>query len=61
MAVQAAKAFLTPADPTSHARRMGDDLARVVFTDPPYNLPMQGHESGLGEVKNDDFAMACGK
>ena len=40
---------------------MGDDKARMIFTDPPYNVPIAGNVSGLGKVKHDDFEMACGE
>ena len=40
---------------------MGDDKARMIFTDPPYNVPIAGNVSGLGMVKHDDFAMASGE
>ena len=33
----------------------------MVFTDPPYNVPIEGHVSGLGEVKHREFAMAAGE
>ena len=29
---------------------MGGEQAEMVFTDPPYNLPIDGHVSGLGSV-----------
>jgi len=45
----------------SYAALMGDEKARMVFTDPPYNVPIAGHVSGLGKIKHDDFAMACGE
>jgi DNA modification methylase len=35
--------------------------ADFVFTDPPYNVPIDGHVSGLGRIKHRDFAMACGE
>jgi DNA modification methylase len=35
--------------------------ADFVFTDPPYNLPIDGHVSGLGRIKHREFAMACGE
>ena len=37
---------------------MADEAARMVFTDPPYNVPIKGNVSGLGKVRHDDFAMA---
>ena len=33
----------------------------MVFTDPPWNIPIAGNVSGLGAVKHDDFVMACGE
>jgi DNA modification methylase len=35
--------------------------AAMVFTDPPYNVPIHGHASGLGAVRHREFAMACGE
>ncbi len=40
---------------------MAGELAQMVFTDPPYNVPIEGHVSGLGEVKHREFAMASGE
>lgn len=33
----------------------------MVFTDPPYNLKVNGHVGGLGKVKHREFAMASGE
>lgn len=33
----------------------------LVFTDPPYNVPIEGHVSGLGKVQHREFAMAAGE
>ena len=33
----------------------------LIFTDPPYNVAIDGHVSGLGRVKHREFAMASGK
>jgi DNA modification methylase len=33
----------------------------VVFTDPPYNVPIDGHVGGLGAVKHREFKMASGE
>ena len=32
--------------------------AQMVFTDPPYNVPIVGHVSGRGKVRHREFAMA---
>src|ERR1700737_1847002 len=45
----------------SYVRLLGDERAQMVFTDPPWNIPIAGHVSGLGAVKHDDFAMGCGE
>jgi len=33
----------------------------MVFSDPPYNVPILGNVSGLGAIKHRDFAMGCGE
>jgi hypothetical protein len=33
----------------------------MIITDPPYNVPVQGHVCGLGRVQHDDFVMAAGE
>ena len=45
----------------SLATLMGGERAQMVFTDPPYNVPIDGHASGLGSAKHSDFAMASGE
>ncbi len=40
---------------------MGGERARMVFTDPPYNVPIDGHVGGSGKVKHREFAMAAGE
>jgi len=40
---------------------MDGEPARVVFTDPPYNVPIDGHVGGLGAVKHREFKMASGE
>jgi hypothetical protein len=32
-----------------------------VITDPPYNVPIAGHVSGLGNVQHQNFQMASGE
>lgn len=48
-------------DEESYIALMGDERARMVFADPPYNVPIDGHVGGLGAVKHDEFAMASGE
>ncbi len=40
---------------------LGSERAHVVFADPPYNVPIQGHVSGLGAVRHREFVMASGE
>ena len=40
---------------------MGHDQADLIFTDPPYNVKIQGHVSGLGKVQHREFAEASGE
>ncbi|QOZ75373.1 DNA methylase N-4 [Bradyrhizobium sp. CCBAU 53351] len=48
-------------DAASFADVMDGEQARLVFTDPPYNVPIDGHVSGLGAVKHREFKMASGE
>lgn len=45
----------------SYARLMDGAQARMVFADPPFNVPIDGHASGLGKTKHREFAMAAGE
>lgn len=45
----------------SYEQLMAGERARMVFTDPPYNVPIDGHVCGLGSVKHREFAMASGE
>lgn len=40
---------------------MEGKCASMIFTDPPYNVPISGHVSGLGAIKHREFAMASGE
>jgi DNA modification methylase len=40
---------------------MGEDRAATVITDPPYNVRIDGHASGLGAVHHRPFPMASGE
>ncbi len=48
-------------DAASYAALLGKAKASIVFTDPPYNLPISGHVSGLGKQQHREFAMASGE
>lgn len=45
----------------SYDRLLGSARAQLVFADPPYNVPIQGHVSGLGRAQHREFAMASGE
>jgi hypothetical protein len=40
---------------------MDGALARMVLTDAPYNVAIQGHVSGLGKNQHREFSMASGE
>jgi DNA modification methylase len=45
----------------SYARLLNGKRARMIITDPPYNLAIAGNVSGLGKIKHGEFAMASGE
>jgi DNA modification methylase len=45
----------------NYAELLESKKAQMVFTDPPYNVAIAGHVSGLGKVKHREFAMASGE
>lgn len=48
-------------DPLVINALMGDERADCVFTDPPYNVKIDGNVCGKGSVKHREFAMASGE
>ena len=48
-------------DGAAFAALMGEDRAATVITDPPYNVRIDGHASGLGAVHHRPFPMASGE
>jgi DNA modification methylase len=48
-------------DPNSFAALMSGHSARLVLSDPPYNVRIDGHASGLGTTRHADFLMAAGE
>jgi 16S rRNA G966 N2-methylase RsmD len=47
-------------DGACYARLM-DERAQMAFADPPYNVPIDGHVSGLGATQHREFSMAVGE
>jgi DNA modification methylase len=45
----------------AHAKLIGTERAAAVFSDPPYNVAIDGHVSGLGKVRHREFLMAAGE
>lgn len=48
-------------DSDTIGRLMDGQRARMVFTDPPYNVKIDGHVGGNGKIKHDEFTMAAGE
>lgn len=48
-------------DRATVAALMGGGQARMVFTDPPYNVPINGNVGGSGAIRHREFAMASGE
>jgi DNA modification methylase len=48
-------------DPAAFTALMGAERAAMVFTDPPYNVPIDGHAIGLGAIHHRPFPMAAGE
>ncbi len=47
--------------PSSYSALMQSARAAVVFSDPPYDVPISGHVSGNGRIHHREFAMASGE
>jgi len=45
----------------SFEQLLGTQKAQMVFIDPPYNVPIDGHVCGLGAIKHREFLMASGE
>jgi DNA modification methylase len=48
-------------EPTCYEQLLGEDRAQLIFTDPPYNVPIAGNVSGLGRKRHAEFAMGSGE
>jgi hypothetical protein len=45
----------------AYDKLLGPAKAEFVFTDPPFNVPIDGHVCGLGRIRHANFAMGCGE
>jgi DNA modification methylase len=48
-------------DTSDYARLLGSERVDMVFTDPPYNVSIDGNVCGLGTVRHREFAFASGE
>ena len=48
-------------NPDSYVALMESRRAAMVFTDPPFNVKIEGHATGLGAIRHRDFQMAAGE
>jgi len=48
-------------DGVAYKALMGDERAELVFTDPPYNVPIDGFVGGKGRIKHREFEVASGE
>jgi ParB-like nuclease domain len=48
-------------EPASYEAVLGDEEVSVIFTDPPYNVRIDGHAGGAGVKRHREFAMASGE
>jgi DNA modification methylase len=46
---------------SDHHALLIEDQVDLIFTDPPYNVPIDGHVCGLGRVRHREFAMGVGE
>jgi len=45
----------------SYGHVLGPELAEIVVTDPPFNVPIHGHVCGSGRIRHREFAFASGE
>ena len=45
----------------SYEQLLRGEKAQMVFTDPPYNVAVNGHVCGSGKIKHEEFVMASGE
>jgi DNA modification methylase len=46
---------------SDYEKLMSGQTADMIITDPPYNVPIDGHVCGNGSIKHREFAMAVGE
>lgn len=48
-------------DTENLARLLEGEAVDMIFTDPPYNVPIDGHVCGSGRIRHREFAMGAGE
>jgi len=48
-------------DQAAYDQLLAGAKAEFAFTDPPYNVAIDGHVCGLGRIQHREFAMGCGE
>jgi DNA modification methylase len=48
-------------DMSAYGALLGDEPVDLLCTDPPYNVPIDGHVCGLGRIRHRNFAMGVGE
>jgi DNA modification methylase len=46
---------------SAYATLLGNESVHLIFTDPPYNVPIDGHVCGSGHICHREFAMGVGE
>ncbi|HEY8008282.1 MAG TPA: hypothetical protein VIE66_16135 [Methylocella sp.] len=48
-------------DANAYTTLLGNESVNLIFTDPPYNVPIDGHVCGSGRIRHREFAMGVGE
>jgi DNA modification methylase len=48
-------------DADAYERLLGGENVALIFSDPPYNVPIDGHVCGSGRIRHRDFAVGVGE
>lgn len=48
-------------EPSDYDKLLSSEQVDLIFTDPPYNVPIDGHVCGAGSIHHREFAMASGE
>jgi ParB-like nuclease family protein len=46
---------------SAYVALLGDEVVDLICTDPPYNVPIDGHVCGSGRIRHRNFAMGVGE